>query len=77
MSIKSGWHYDDLNIRYYREENGDKIHSEQCLCAAYEPSECMCDCTSWNGYTEISDYFEELTEKEIMDCEIYDERALE
>jgi len=47
MSIKSGWHYDDLNQRYYREESGDKIPSEQCLCAAHEPSECVCDCTSW------------------------------
>jgi len=52
MSIRSGWHYDDLNRRYYREENGDKIPSTQCLCAAHEPSECVCDCTSWGNYRD-------------------------
>jgi len=59
MSIRSGWHYEDLNRRYYREENGDKIPSEQCLCAALEPSECACDCTSWGTYRDDFDCYEE------------------
>lgn len=50
MSIKNGYHYDDFNKRYYRNEDGSKIPQEQCLCLAYEPSECVCDCTSWNNH---------------------------
>lgn len=56
MSIKKGFHYDDYNRRYYRDENGDKIPEDVCLCAAHEPSECCCDCTSWTD----RDYLEQL-----------------
>jgi hypothetical protein len=50
MSIKNGYHYDDKNKRYYRNENEDRIPSYVCLCNAYEPSECVCDCTSWDDF---------------------------
>lgn len=50
MSIKKGFHYDDYNRRYYRDENGDRIPDDICLCAAKEPGECSCDCTSWSNY---------------------------
>jgi len=50
MSIKNGYHYDDDNRRYYRNEDGSKIPKEQCLCFAHEPSECCCACTSWGSY---------------------------
>ena len=56
MSIKNGFHYNDYNRRYYRDENGDKIPEYICLCAAHEPSECSCDCTSW----EDTDYLDQL-----------------
>lgn len=77
MSIKNRWHFDDSNRRYYRNEDGSKIPEEQCLCFAHKPSECCCDCTSWGGYTEISDYFEELTDAEVLKWKHYDERAYE
>lgn len=47
MSIKNGWHYDDFNQRYYRNEDGSKVPEEQCLCFAHTSNECCCDCTSW------------------------------
>ena len=50
MSIKNGYHYDDFNRRYYRNEDGSKIPHEQCLCAARSPGECCGDCTSWGNY---------------------------
>jgi len=65
MSIKNGYHYDDSNRRYYRNEDGSKIPEEQCLCFAHEPSECNCDCTSWGNYREdegYEDYLEETKE---------------
>lgn len=56
MSIKNGFHYDDYNRRYYRDKNGNKIEESICLCAAHEPSECCCDCTSWVD----QDYLDQL-----------------
>ena len=55
MSIKNGYHYDDFNKRYYRYEDGIKIPEQICLCFAREPSECTCDCTSWNNYVYTDD----------------------
>lgn len=63
MSIKNGYHYDDYNRRYYRDENGNKIEESVCLCAAHEPGECCCDCTNWGDYVydEIDpDYLAQL-----------------
>ena len=57
MSIKNGYHYDDDNKRYYRNEDGSKIPESICLCFAFEPSECMCDCTSWNNYAYLDDVY--------------------
>jgi len=64
MSIKNGYHYDDFNKRYYRDEDGSTIPEEVCLCFAHEPSECCCDCTSWDNYREDEGYddYEERTE---------------
>lgn len=30
MSIKNGFHYDDYNRRYYRDENGNKVEESIC-----------------------------------------------
>ena len=63
MSIKNGFHYDDYNRRYYRDAEGDKIPEDICLCYANEPSECCCDCTSWEDYV-YDDYDEDAEENE-------------
>lgn len=62
MSIKNGFHYDDYKRRYYRDEDGDKIPENVCLCYAKEPGECCCDCTSWDDY--VYDDWEEQEEWE-------------
>ena len=78
MSIKNGYHFDDFNRRYYRNEDGSKIPQEQCLCSAYEPSECCCDCTSWHTVgSEYTGEVEVMTEAELLKYKIYDERAYE
>ncbi len=55
MSIKKGYHYNDSLRKYYREDDGSKIPEQVCLCAAKEPTECCCDCTSWNDDEEYYD----------------------
>lgn len=55
MSIRNGYHYNDERKEYYFDELGNKIPEQVCLCFAYEPSECCCDCTSWGNYSD-SDY---------------------
>ena len=64
MSIRKGFHYDDYEHRYYRDEQGNKIPEDICLCFAFEPSECSCDCTSWvdEGYLEQLEWQEHQEE---------------
>ena len=69
MSIKNGYHFDDSNRRYYRNEEGSRIPEEICLCFAHEPSECNCDCTSWNIYSENEGYGYVYTEETKEDYE--------
>ena len=69
MSIKNGWHYDDFNRRYYRNEDGSRIPEEICLCFAHELSECCCDCTIWNIYSENEGYGYTYTEETREDIE--------
>jgi hypothetical protein len=47
MSIKKGYHFNDLLKDYYTDADGNKRPEYVCLCAAKEPAECACDCTSW------------------------------
>ena len=47
MSIKNGFHFNDLLKGYYIDAEGNKYPEYVCLCAAHDPSECCCDCTSW------------------------------
>ena len=42
-------HYDDYDDEFILDENGDKIPTTICLCAAHEPSECCCAC-DWSDY---------------------------
>lgn len=63
MSIKNGFHFDDYNRRYYRDENNQKIPEHICLCYAHEPSECCCDCTSWDLSMYNEDDYDEWEEQ--------------
>lgn len=58
MSIKNGFHFNDLVNNYYLDTEGNKYPEYVCLCAAHEPSECCCDCTNWNSTSWIEDDYD-------------------
>jgi hypothetical protein len=40
------------------DEDGDLIPSDVCICHAYEPGECCCSTTAWEGWS-YDEYWEE------------------
>lgn len=80
MSIHKGYHYDDHNCGFYLDANGDRIPEGECMCAAMYPSECACDCTSWNSDPEptiqcLGEFTAHIQSLSDLGLEIWDIRA--
>ena len=66
-TVKDGYHFDLATNDYLRTLEGLKIHSINCSCPAYPPKSSGCFCYE----------VEVLTEDELKEYQVFDERAYE
>ncbi len=59
---------DVIGWKYIIGEDGERISLEDCICNAYESSECSCACNSWD-YEAEQDWYENQAEWDDLEDE--------